>query len=240
VNLSQLPTPPTIVSPLPSRPGDHTPIHLDSNSLSSTILPIPSSFDMQTNERAQCYIQAKSMIALSRRSFYASRLGKKANTKPISPPTPLALAPSAPTPGSAPPSPTHSAKSTESSASSCSSVFSRHSGETLSTDVGERAEEVEKGSKVVPFNAVHSTSCIGKSSAMSRVLTASSSPTESVADAESASEDDDDDSVVFIKTKKVGHHRPTFATSVSAPNPYAAFMRQPGYKGSYIFPSTRS
>ncbi|KAG8985647.1 hypothetical protein FRB90_004531, partial [Tulasnella sp. 427] len=60
-----------------------------------------------------------------------------------------------------------------------------------------------------------------------------------VADAELASEDEDDGSVVFIKTKKVGHHHPTFATSVPTPNPYSAFTRQLGYKGPYIFPSFR-
>ncbi|KAG8981670.1 hypothetical protein FRB90_007087 [Tulasnella sp. 427] len=120
------------------------------------------------------------------------------------------LVPLAPTP----PSPTLSTHSAGSSESSCSSAFSCHTGETASTDVGEEAEGAKTNE--VALGPVHKPAT------------------------DTPDDEDDDQGVVFIKSKKVGRPCPTFATSIPAPKPYAAFRRQAGYKGPYVFPSTRS
>ncbi|KAG8981612.1 hypothetical protein FRB90_007130 [Tulasnella sp. 427] len=120
------------------------------------------------------------------------------------------LVPLAPTP----PSPTLSTHSASSSKSSCSSAFSSHTSETASTDLGEEV----KGAKT---NEVASGPIYKPAT-------------------DTSEDKDEDQGVVFIKSKKVGRPWPTFATSIPAPNPYAAFMRQAGYKGLYIFPSIRS
>ncbi|KAG9030084.1 hypothetical protein FS837_003360 [Tulasnella sp. UAMH 9824] len=136
--------------------------------------------------------------------------------------------------------------STNSTSTPRSSIFSHHTDQTAITVAGE--DNFSYIDKKAAFTGAeeskptwHDSAVLGDPDEPSRgscELQIESSADEDHGELSSEEEEEDDEGMLFIHSKRGARFQPGFATSLTR-NPYGAFLSQPLYKPSYIFPAPR-
>ncbi|KAG8949728.1 hypothetical protein FRC04_008268 [Tulasnella sp. 424] len=144
--------------------------------------------------------------------------------------------------------------STKSTSTAASSIFSCHTYQTTNTAAGEEKElysgkddttttiEEAANADIVQTSLglvlPHITSCGNEQVQSSTSLMEWSNDGEHSEASSENEEEDDDEGALFMRAKRTKPFR-SYPTTSLPRNPYAAFLSQPLYKPSYIFPTAR-